>query len=1190
MPKGLTKTLIKDMSCDPNNLVATSFMQICERVDFWDDKVNEIGASTPLGQAIQDAASSIIKQQPPDGFHLDLQMIEAVGQRLEAQPSAVKSDFAGFVTKVADHYGKVMEMLPAIGNNEITQKAKEISAGMRTVAHDVETWARGVNVVAGTIAKLPFPKPITDFLQDIGTVSTDVQDVAAHIGGVINSLWQKTTNAVKQADDLSDKAKILRNSLTTAIGDQKVKIETELKAIETQITRQAPALENALGGIKAGFQAAGIIAGLFGKPQLANDIVAVGEAAITIAGSVATLIAGSAMGGPAMPVIAIAGAVAMLASHFLGGSAQREDIILKSIDKLSKHMDERFDRIEFMIQKSVEYLAEHIDRRFMDLGNHMDKRFDRIEDTLNYMYKEMLDQFAKLHTHSAGHFSVIQQKLDGLRQAIDYLHTDMAQSMVALYEQSYVDHKNKALTNIARNQISPNKHRSHYGAITTWTKEKVKSDTMAGNDVSSDLADRVHASGMNQYINKIRMKAVALGVTDLGRLVNPAAWADGVRTLIAYFAMTPKLYEYITPNNEILNDIREIKDEGARVQNFIRSMQKNETLFNDLIKQYRTALLQVMQKAYDLTIVSDTANPIGTASSSPERALMRVTAIEVCDSFITREVYPAGLGIPDLERLDSITHHNQQTYDVPRFLSDILGEISRGLQRTNPSFPNGWHHKAFYEEMIHGKSSHHDGACCQDGELNNIKFYILDPLVNNYNSACAEATSLRTASEDLRNFIRDSHLNQLATDATYRANRISAILSHHAVQEKDRAATAGELPHYGLMRKYFSIKNQQNLNAVLSADPNFGLLLDNLQKAYEELSILIGFSFPKQFAGDPNLRVFLDRLWDKQDILDYIAANANKPEFIGAVLQNTLEPQGELEAFRQFILTFVADAKLAIDSEQYDHPLIKKVLHELQEFEKVVNLAVKKPAACLKVSRVYHSLGSYDDETKSNQMFYALAKQISRATSLPCNPLELERKVQQANGDEEAILELLAKSENIEIIVIEDLTGKPIHIKACNLGAKHTVHLLHADEQAWYSFNPSDDCKKRSDYLAARLMTTASSASADSEIIELKQQIESLTQLLQSLAVNQNKPTAAAAVAVTEEAQTVYSRTDLVKRFGFMQNPSGDIEKAKQESLQSLPGVEQANRVVTEQINQERLEQGIQNSLQDVLQPKAAMI
>lgn len=1110
MPKGLTKTLIQDMSCDPSNPVAASFMQICERVDFWNEKVNEIGANTPLGQAIQDAASTLIKNLPNDGFHFDLKIIENIGKRLEAQSPAVKIDFARFVKNVADHYGAVMDMLPIVGNNDITQKAKEISTDMRTMAHDIETWARGVNEVVGTIAKLPFPKPITDLLQNIGTVSTDVQGVATHIGGVIDSLWQKTTNTVKQADDLSDKAKALRNSLATATGDQKVEIETELKAIEAQITRQAPALENALGGIKAGFQAAGIIAGLFGKPQLANDIVAVGEAAITIAGSVATLIAGSAMGGPAMPVIAIAGAVAMLASHFLGGSAQREDIILKSIDKLSKHMDERFDRIEFMIQKSVEYLAEHIDRRFMDLGNHMDKRFDRIEDTLNYMYKEMLGQFAKLHTHSAGHLSVIKQKLEGLRQAIDYLHTDMAQSMVALYEKSYVKHKNKALTNIARNRISPNKHRSHYGVITDWAKKEVKSDTMAGNNLSNDLADRVRASGMNQYINKIRMKAVGLGVTDLGRLVNPAAWADGVRTLIAYFAMTPKLYEHITPNTQILNDIREIKDEGVRVQNFIRSMQKNETLFNDLIKQYRTALLQVMQKAYNLTVVHDRANPIGTASSSPERALMRVTAIEVCDSFITREVYPAGRSIPDLARPESIAANSYDSHPFPA--AAILEEIATQFKaklRDSEAYHNGDHRDqcyAAYKGEVKGgfewAMTHPHNSKAIVHHWNGIK--------GHYDAAYNEAQSLRTAAADLRNFIRDSHLNQLATDATYRDKRISAVLSHHAVQEKNRAATAGELPHHGLMRKYFSIKNQQNFNAVLSADPSFGLLLDNLQKTYEELLILIGFAFPKQFVGDPNLRVFLDRLWDKQDVLDYIAANANKPEFIGAVLQNTLEPQGELEAFRQFILTFVADAKLAIDSEQYDHPLIKKVLHEVQEFEKVVTLAVKKPSAGLKVSRVYHALGSYVDETKSNQMFYALAKQIK------CDPLELERKVEHANGDEEAILELLATSENIEIIVIEDLAGIPIHIKAFNLGAKHTVHLLHADEQAWYSFNPSDDCMKRPDYLAARLMTTApnASVSADIEIIELKKEIESLTQLLQSLVVNQNKPTAATAIPV----------------------------------------------------------------------------
>lgn len=1106
------------MSCDPTNLISHAFMQICERIDIWEEKANEIGATSILGQAIKDAASSLIKNSPQDGFHFDLDMIASVGKRLEAQTPEIKNEFARFVHKVSNYYEEIMNNLPTINNNEIIQKAQHISTSIRTVAHEVETWARGVNDVVGIATKLPFPKQITNLLQDIGTISNHVQNATAHIGDVIDSLWSNTQNTIKQTDDLSNKAKDLRSRLSTATSEQKVKIETELKAIESQLSRQTPSLENTLSGIKAGFQAAGIIAGLFGKSQLANDIAAIGEAAVTITGSLATLIAGSAMGGPAMPVIAIAGAVAMLASHFFGsGSAQREDVILKSINKLSKHMDERFDRIELIIQKSVQYLAEHIDRRFIDLGNHMDKRFDRIEETLNYMYKEMLGQFAKLHEHQADQLQAIQQKLDGLRQAIDYLHTDMAQNMVNLYEQSYLNHKTTALRKLAREEITPEKHRKHYQAIVEWVKTQVKSDTMSGNEITGDLADRIRASGMNLYINKIRQKAIELGIPDLGRLVNPAAWADGVRTLTAYFALTPKLYEYLTPNNVILENIQEIKNEGIRVRNFIHSIQINEKVFNDLINQYKSSLMQVMNTAYDLTVVTDPANPIGTPCNDVNQALMFVTAIEACDTFITREIYPSGRGIPDLARPESIAQNNYHTHDFPgsAILKEIAGQFACRL-RDDRAYHNDSHrnqcYAAYRGEITDGfiwamLEPSNNGAVIH--HWNNIK--------NHYDASYNEATALRNACTDLRNFIRDSHLNTLATDANYRRNRISAILSHHAMQEKIRAATARDLPHYGLMKKYFSIKDLQQLNTILRAHAGFNIQLDNLQKAYEELSIFIAFAFPKQFAGDPNLRAFLDRLWDKQDVLNYIAPTLTESEFVSIALQDVLEPQGELNAFSRFILTYVADAKLAfennIDNGQYDHPLIKKVLHELEDFEKIAILATKIPAPVAVTTRVYHHLGSYDEiDTGSNPLFSALAKQICFVTKLACEPLTLENKAQQANENAEIILDTLAKSEDLEIIVIDESIDKSTQIKAWNLGGKHTVHLLRTENQAWYSFYPSESCQKRPDYLAARLMTTASNTNSAAQIEDLQRQLNQLTEMLANLTVTQNMTMAANAV------------------------------------------------------------------------------
>lgn len=1099
MAKELTKTLVKDISCNPINPESGLFLQICERANFWGEKATKPGIPPVLGQAIQAAASELLKNlaSDQDEFQFDLKMIEAVGQRLESQSSAIKQDFSHLVSTISQHYVESVEKLfPAINlqNTEVVKKAKEISAGVRTVAHEVEIWARGANDVLGAVAKLPFPKEVKGFLQELKALPVNVETVATQIGSVMDSLWQDTTNAVTKADELSEKAKALKNPPPAETPSQKLQRESELKAIESQLARHKPGLENTLNNIKTGFHALGIIAGSFGKSQLASDIVAVGEAAVTVAGSIATLLAGSAATGPAMPIVAIAGAVAMLASRFFAGrAAQREDVILKTIDRLSKHMDERFDRVELIIQKSVEYLAEHIDRRFLDLGNHIDKRFDRIEDTLKYMYKDMLQQFAKLHEHQEEHLQVIQHKLDGLRQAIDYLHTDMTVNMALLYEQNYREKRDQALTRIAREQITLETHLNCYAAIIRWTTEQVKSNAVAGNEQPGDLVVRIRPDGINMFINKLRVRAVQLGqgIQNPGRLVNPTLWAEGVRTLISYFALTPKLYTYITPREELLRNLAAIKGEGVGVRDFVHSVQKNFPLFEKLIEQYRLRLMQVMQSAYDIGVTPDASHPIGTPSSGPERALMRVTAIEVSDSFMQREVYPGGRQLPSLGNPEAIAVHAEVQHPFPqaKILKAVGIQFAAGLREKEAYHNDGA--RAVCHAASEGRAEGGFAWALSDANPNSPT-HDWNTFKTHYDAARQEAGALRTACTTYRDYLRDSHLNELATNSDYRKGRIASILSHHAVAEKDSAKGASKLPHFNLMKKYFSIKNIPNLNTALRGDPTFLLHLDNLQNAFEELSIFIAFAFPRQFAGDPHLRVFLDRLWDKQDVLDYISPTSTKSDFIGIFLQNILEPMGELASFSRFMFEFIADAKLAVenraDASQYGHPLIEKALEELQEFEKTVVLATKDIKPIPAITRVSHYLGSYEEnEDSEDSLFKAFAKHLQ------CNAMQLKQEI----GTSRDSLEAVAKAKDVEVIVFDESDENTTQIRAVNIGGKTLVHLLHKADQCWYAFYPSESCQKRQDYLAARLMATTSTS--ETELEELRAQLALLQEVVANL-------------------------------------------------------------------------------------------
>lgn len=1106
MARELTQILIQDMSCDPINATAQSFMGITQRAKYWDDKAAAVGNGTPLARAIQTAACSILRRPPADVFHFDLQMIESVGQNLETASIDVRQDFSEFVATISDHYCDVIKFLPALGNVEITQKAKEITSVMRNVAHDVETWSNGIAQIAGSVAKLPFPEPVKKFLNQVGTTSTDIATISTQIGNTLDSLWQRTEQVVVQADALNHQAAQLRTNLAAANPADKPRIQAELKAVESQLKRESNSLANKLEGVRAGFQAASVIAGLFGESKLANDIIAVGEASVTIVASVATLIAGSAAGGPAMPIIAIVGAIGMLASRiFGGGTEKREDMILKSINQLSKHIDQRFDRIEAMIQKSVEYLAEHIDKRLMALGNHLDQRFDRVEETLKYMYIEMLTQFKKMHTQHADDFVALQINIQGIRQAIDYLHTDLSQGMQALYTQRYRDKKDRALRPMARDQITAGQHYACYQSITTCAKTDAKSGVLSGSDNANNVVDRVSAEGVNSNINKIRSRAMQLtsgtphNIPDTGRLVNPAIWADGVRTLMAYFAMTPKLYEIITPQNVILNDLRAIKEEGKRVNHFLNSVQKNYYLFGQLVENYRTALRGVLERVFELSVVADPNNLLRSPSSSPDAALNRVIAIGEMPTFIGQEIYPS-TGKPNFTRLSTIHHHNQEPYDfTANFQPVILREIAHGLDRTHPSFPNGWHHKTFHEGMKNGELRHYDKECCLADKMTNIRSATFDRLNANYATACGEASSLRSATSVYETFNDNSHDASLKNNPSYRNKRIAAVLTHHAVAECQRVNNTSNLPHGELLAKYFSIKDKNALNAQLKADHLLGTRLNDLQSAFKELCIFIGFAFPKAFASDPHLRVLLDRLWNKENIDNCIKPRTTHNEFVAITLQRFLEAGHELDCFKQYLIEMVADASQ--NKEHYHHPLVEKVLQELDAFEVTLRLATQILVQPNHNKKCVHPFGGYTEIVPDGNCFFrAVAHQLENPKVDHINLREMAIhymenhmvdfleafggsktdfdeyiKLMRKDGSwaDGLIIAALALQQNVRLIILDD---EDLYTQAQqrqfgfideNEKAQKIIHLLRVNNNHYHAFHPEMKIlEKRPEYQA----------------------------------------------------------------------------------------------------------------------------
>lgn len=415
------------------------------------------------------------------------------------------------------------------------------------------------------------------------------------------------------------------------------------KAIQAEEKKRLE-FDQTLQGIGNGFQLVSLMAAFGGNPKLAHQISTIGQSAITISTSVAAL-AGVGAAGAAIaaggalavlgPVGAIAGAVFAIFSLFNSGPSIEEQIyeavqkLAEALGQVRKEMHERFDHVEEMIKTHHEYTALRFDRleqMLEKIHENMHLRFDQLFDIALKSYKNSIDQFISLKDD----VTAIREMAGMIQTQLNTLQTKIDSGFQELYRQPYQNlvanaigyHKVYPYPN---NTLTPLQQSDYLLAFTNWAKTGVTNKIMANNALIinfEEVAKSVRGVEVDFNVQSLAHLAQSqFGLRTGTDMPNPSLWVKAVDNLLEFLWRTPE-FQFTPQHRHVFEDIRQT---GARFQQFVISLQSSPMLYQTLAKHYEKQLAQVQEVCLRLTFEElniDPAKPTsGHDTSSTARAM-----------------------------------------------------------------------------------------------------------------------------------------------------------------------------------------------------------------------------------------------------------------------------------------------------------------------------------------------------------------------------------------------------------------------------------------------------------------------------------------------------------------------------------------------------------------------------------------
>jgi hypothetical protein len=392
----------------------------------------------------------------------------------------------------------------------------------------------------------------------------------------------------------------LRHAQTRQDTNEIIAKNYALKQAISKETQRAIDVERTLNTLGDGFALIAIGAQFLGNAKLAHQISTVGQAAVTIGISIATLAgigAAAAASGPLAPVVAIAGALLSVFSLFMDSGPTPEEMILEQLgilqgqlQRVRKEMHERFDHVEKMLVAHHEFTKA----AFKGLGNMLDNlhkvmghRFDHIEKMLIGVHKEMILRFIDAQINSQA-IHVLAKSIDA---KLGEVELKMSNGFKQLYNQNYQQSVRAALDYHSHPNVramSPEMLNDYYSVIKHFASQDSTNAIFSGDASSNTDAAVVNCleRGIENCINTFASYADAnYRVGHFANLPNPVVWAEATSNLLEFILTMPEFNI-----NAKVNDLNEVIMTGNNFVSFIKHIKTDKNLANGLLLKYREAI------------------------------------------------------------------------------------------------------------------------------------------------------------------------------------------------------------------------------------------------------------------------------------------------------------------------------------------------------------------------------------------------------------------------------------------------------------------------------------------------------------------------------------------------------------------------------------------------------------------------
>jgi WD40 repeat protein len=377
--------------------------------------------------------------------------------------------------------------------------------------------------------------------------------------------------------------------------------------------------------------------------ELSHQIVTVGQAAVSIVQTIATIGTVAAASGPLAPVVAIGGAIISLFNGLFGGGPSKEEKMLSQISeqitKVAEHMDKRFDHLQKVFYEGIGKLANHLDQRFNQIETILNKiyevqgqQFRHLSRQIDVLHRASMEQFQSLHiqlqalnnatSRISEQLGTLQQVAAQIQQQLDRIERHFIDNM----QRDYQDLKDGVET-FRASPSDVNQAIGYCTKFTSWATTKASYETVAGRgnleqpEPGAEIFQQVIGNTIEFRINLlIGYYFAKTERPDFRNIANPIIWANAARDYMQFV----KYYLSYLRNNELTDrssasfiqcqheqrNIDRILTAGQQIAQAIKTIRTDAQFYVGLLADYRQQVTSLLNLPQLINNNNNAQNPV----------------------------------------------------------------------------------------------------------------------------------------------------------------------------------------------------------------------------------------------------------------------------------------------------------------------------------------------------------------------------------------------------------------------------------------------------------------------------------------------------------------------------------------------------------------------------------------------------